>query len=516
MPKIEITFDKGLARDFPLKGLETVYDKRGKPENHLTSTVFSGISPLPLPGYAVPGYTAVNIDSVHAAAITTKVTAMTVATESLAYLIGGAQIYRLTTTAFTTITANAPATPTWPHAITNAVETDGDIHDIIGTQQNISGNQVNVLLYSYNRANGVGYLGRYDITNISNWGAGNSSDTYGELSTNDVEDDDGSFSVPRPMVLGLNKMLYIGSGYVVDARDMTSASIDAPLVDKNVLDIDRDMEIQSLAFWGGQLVVAARAKRGTGTAKGRVAVYFWDTVSPSYSEVIYIEDDTCGSLFVSGDELYLFTANAVFGNLRKFDGEDFIIEQEINKQIPLHGGVDALRNGLIWGDSTGNAWYYGEIVPNMGKWCWNFTKVGTNLTCVKRLASTGEKIHFAGEDTGSGEFIRSLTTVFRTSEVLIPVSALPLRSTIKRVEARFYPLETGATASIFLHTNNIFNGDSLGTISYTGDGNISSKVFKSRIKNVNFLTLGITWGTANKAVKLERIIIEYDVPATKQ
>jgi hypothetical protein len=318
------------------------------------------------------------------------------------------------------------------------------------------------------------------------------------------------------MVLGTNKMLYIGSGYVVDARDMTSASIDAPLIDKNVLDIDRDMEIQSLAFWNSQLVVAARSKRGTGTAKGRVTVYFWDTFSPDWNESIIIEDDTCGTMFVSGDELYLFTANAVFGNLRKFDGADFVAVQQVNKEIPLHGNVDAMRGGMIWGDSTGKAWFYGEAVPGAGKWCWNFAKVGTNLSCVRRLASTNEKIHFAGSDTGVAGFIRSLTTTFDTSEVLIPISALPLRSTVRRVEARFKTLETGSTASLTLHTNNEYNADPLGTVSYASDGAIVSKVFRARQKDINFLTLGIIWGSAAKAVKFERIIIDYETPKTKQ
>jgi len=526
MPRINIKFNKGFLRDFPLKGGESYYFKKGNYNNQFPWTI-QGHSPLYLSGYATAGFLSANIDSTHATTVDTKGTAMTVQSDNNAYVIGGTKIYRLLSDSthlnYTNIVDNTPTTPTWPHAIASAVDTDKDMHDIIATQQVIGGGGLyNVLLYSYNVATGGGYLGRYDHTTASNWGAGNSSDTYGALSTNTIPDDNGSLSVPRPMCLGQNKMLYIGSGYVVDARDLSSASIDAPLVDLNVLDIDRDKEIQSLAFWGNKLVIAARDKRGTiggdyADAKGKVVVYFWDTFSPSYDDAIVLDDDECGALFVSGDDLYLFTANAVYGNLRQWNDSEFVSIQQVNKQIPLHGSVDELRNGIIWGDTTGKLWWFGEAVIDEGKWVWNIGKVGTNISCVKRLASTGEKLHIAGSETAVATgYIRSLTTTFAEAEILIPVTDLPTRSTITRIELRFLPLETGSSLLMSCHPNNQYSSEYDIGVSYAIDGEVTRKISKQRIKDVSFLTIGLFWGTATKTVRLESILIDYEVPKSKQ
>ena len=513
MPRLVIeNFDRGMTRDFPLKGSETVYTKKGEFGELTPGTTFTGCSPLSDPNFLVPSLTASDIDASEKAAVTTKCTAGDISSSINAYLIGGTLLYRLQTADYTTITNNTPTTPVWPHTITNAVETAGDMHDIKYTLQDISGTNTRVLLYSYNVTAGGGYLGRFDITNYDDWATGSSADDFSALSTNDILDDDGSASIPRPMVMGTNKYLYIGSGYKIDSIDLATAS---STVVTNVLDTEKEFEIQSVAFWNDQLVIATRRKNYTATNRSRVAVYFWDTIASTYSNVIYIDDDECGALFADGDTLRLFTSGAVYGTLRQWDGFDFVEIQQTNKQIPAHGNIDQLRGGMIWGDSTGKAWFYGKTGKSNENRLWNFTSVGDNLTLVKRLASASEKIHFCGSVTTT-EFIRSFGTSYQTSEIMLPVFDIPNRSTITRVEAQFVPLSTGASMSFSLHKNMAYNSSSYGSISYTADGgSVSHKVWKSRITDISQLVIGMAWAAGDNAVKIERLIIDYDTPKTK-
>lgn len=526
MPRIVLeNFDRGLARDFVLQGSETANTKRGDGKNLIVGSL-GGVSPFPNPGYLCPAFGATNIDSTDAGDVTTQITSWAVKTtfaqnqtsEVAAYGIGDNILYKVIGTGYTDIVDNTPSTPTWPHTIPSVVLNPGDIGDVATAIQLIGVAQTACLFYSYNVASGNGYLGRFDITNDDDWGGGgSSSDTQYALTQNDVSspDQSGILSVPRPIVAGTNKILYVAGGYKIDSLDLTTSSASIVL---NALDIDQNYEIQSLGFWQGSLVIGAQLKQSqSGLQRGGVVVFFWDTFSSSFQDPIFIDDDTCGAIYADDKDLYVFTANQVYGNLRRWDGRGFDSIQQISKAIPKHNGVDKHRNGLVWGDSNGKAWWFGEAVEDSGEWLWNFATVGTSLSCVKKLDPTGDVLHFTGQDTGSTEFIRKSNTTFSASEVSMTILDLPHRSTIKRMEAHFLPLATGASVNISTATNLASGAAELyGNISYASDGEVTRKVFNSRITNVSQLGLNFTWtGGVSNTVKIERIIIDYIQPRTK-
>lgn len=523
MPRITIdNFDRGLMKDFPLKGSETVYNKKGDLRHHNQVTL-GGISPFPNPGYLVPGFQSTDVDSGDASQVTTKITSWAVKTAYganttyAAYGIGDNILYKVIGSGYTDIVNNSPTTPTWPHTIGSVTVVPGDIGDIVAEIQNIGGTQTHCLFYTYNStaADGAGRMGRYDITADSNWGAGNSSDTAFTLTTNDVAEVSGSGikSVPRPITVGTNKILYVANGYKVDSLDLTVSSASISL---NALDIDQNYEIQSTDFWEGQLVMAAHPKSAdTSGQRGSVCVFFWDTLSSTFSDPIYIDDDIAGALYVNNRNLYLFTANKVYGNLRLWDGRGFTSIQQVPTAIPTHHGVDNFRDGLVWGDSNGDAWWYGEAREGAGKWLWQFATVGTSLSCVRKLNSTGDVLHFTGQDTGSTEFIRSLNSSYATTETSLPVIDFPHRSTIKRIEAHFQTLASGASMSISFSKNLAGSATSYGGIVFADDGAVNRKVFNTRLTDVSQLGTTLAFASGSNTVKLERLIIDYDTPRTK-
>ena len=519
MPQIVIeNFYRGLLKDYPLKGSEALQNKRGDIRFALAQT---RINPFPNPGYIQPCFTGVDIDSGDASVITTEITSFAIkngrsSVDSFAaYGIGATILYKITGATYVDVTNNTPSTPTWPHTISGAVSVSGDIHDCVTSNQNIGGTPVYCLFYSANTnaSTGTGVLGRFDIQNNSNWTAGNSADNAFALTQNDVPDTGGNFSVPRPITVGTNKILYVGSGYKIDSLDLAASSSS---IVNNALDIDRSFEIQSLAFYKGSLVIAAHLKSASAGTRGKVAVFFWDTFATTFSDPIYIEEDFCGALYSDDINLYLFTANATYGNLRIWDGQGFTSIQQISSAIPAHGGVDTFRNGLVWGDSSGKAWFYGEIKEGEGTWLWQFFQDGSSLSCVKKLNPSGDILHFAGTNSGT-EFIHIQNTTYQGGTYSFPVIDLPNRSTIKRVEAHFLTLATGASATVRYLLNGSNSYTNHGTITFADDGAVARKVFNNRITNVSSIAFDFTMnGLAANEVVLERLIIDYMVPATKQ
>lgn len=523
MPRIVIDNfrDFGLTPDWVSKGAEYSNAKKASDGYALTMT---NVSPFISPGFLRPGRVATESGMTNNSVITTKITAFTTQqargnSQTAAYGIGGDILYQITGNPAYTITNNTPTVPTWPHTIGSAVNTDGDVHDIHGATLNIGGTSTYCLLYSYNVASGGAYLGRFDVTNNSNWGVGNSSDTAYTLTTNDVLNDANSLSVGRPMVIGTNKIAYIGAGYKVDSLDLTTSSAAISL---NAIDIDREYEIQSLAFYKGFLVMAAHMRSAeAGILKSKVAVFFWDTFSTSFTDPVYIDDDRCGALYQNGDTLVLFTSNGAWGNLREWDGEDFVIKQQIAKEIPLHGSVERYREGIVWGDSTGKGWYYGSVDGGARR-LWQWITVGDAITCMKRLnQTTTETLHIAGIESTTDEYLKYVTTAASTTSATpscrLSFQDIPHRSTITRIEAHCLPLATDASVAISIATNMTTSSPTAyGTISYSTDGAITKKVFKERLTDVSQMVMLLEWtdGVTN-TVALERLIIDYETPATK-
>lgn len=507
-------FTGGLVKDWPLKPNESIQTKRGSFDQAVKMV---RVNPNNVPGYVLPAFQVADVDSTDASVVTTQINNWAVDEYSgtaTAYGVGETRLYKVTGATYNDIINNTPTTPVWPHAIASSLYNSGDNPDCVNAWVNIGGTQVYCLLYAYNRAAGVGKIGRFDIVNNSDWGAGNSADDAYSLSTNAISDSGGNFTVPRPMVVGTNKILYTASGYFIDSLDLTVSSA---TVTTNALDIDRSYEIQSMAFYKGTLVVAAYLKNASTSRRGKTAIFFWDTFSPSFSDPIFIDDDTCGALFQDDDDLYLFTANGVYGNLRQWDGQGFSILTQVAQVIPAHGAVDRFRGGFTWGDTQGNVYYYGRAADSDKRSLWTVANMDTTISCVKRLAPTNDLLHFTGAN-GATEFIKVFNTTYDSGVYSFPVIDLPHRSTITRVEVQFLTLATGAAASIRYLPNFSGSYTTLGSISFASDGAVTRKVFTQRISNISAIAFDLSWtGTSStNQVAVERIIVTYMTPQTKQ
>jgi len=514
MPKtgtIELTTFGGLTPDWVVKGsTDNLAYKRGRWDQ---STFQTNINPFTIPGFLQPGY---KYSALTGTAPTTAMTNMTVAIQGgtiAAYGIGANKLYKMTGAAsdFNTIVDNSPTTPTWPHSISSSSTTKR--HDLLVANINIGGTYTQCLLYSYNvSASGAGYLGRYDITNDSNWASGNSSDTAYALSTNDVGDGGASNALEcdRLIVEGQDKKIYILGGYKVDSLDTTQSSA---TVQTNVWDVGRNYKLKS-GVWYRDLLVMAAQKNVSGTQmKGQVIVQFWDGRSPFYETQIVIDDETAGALYVDGDDLYLFTASSTFGKLRKWNGRTFERIKDVPVSIPGHGGVDKWRDGIMFVAS--GLWIYGVIDLQRGRELYQISD--TAYTCAKRLTPNNDIIHVATASSIS----KTDTTKYQDSaQFNFPIQDFPHRSTIKRMTFYCLPLATGADLLIKYLKNYSTTYTNYGTLSYgvstqsgtDADGAVTKKVFNTNITDVSNLGLALTWAGSNAANQacITRIKLEYE------
>lgn len=510
----------GLTKDWVIKGGEDYKNKKGPIDKFVRAQT---VYPLFVAGELMPGYQTKTITN--SSVVSTDITDMaidslTVTGAPIAYGIGDNILYKITTTttAFDTVVNNTPATPTWPHTISGAVTTAGQLHDCLTCYVNIAGTQTYCLLYSTNtNVSGTGQLGLYDITNNDDWGGGgNSNDAAYALSTNPIPTAGSAANLtPRPMTLGTNGIVYIGSGYVVDSLDTTVSSATIVL---NAIDIPQNYEIQTLSMYKGFLVIGAQQKSTTATRQGGTAVFFWDTFSQSFIDPVFIDDSTCGTLYNDGMNLWLFTANGLYGNIRQWDGQQFIIQQQTTVNIPKHNNITPLRNGFAYGGASFVFWY-GEVVPGEGYTLWNLYNVGSAVTCVKKLNPTNDILHFGG-DTSNTEFLRTTDTAkFETATLTWPTVNLGRRVTIYRIVVYYATLATGAAVTLEYWKN---LGGSLntpyGTITFAADGTTKNyKVFNTKITDINTFNMQLTWDAIDPAnqVCIERIEIDYSEEDTK-
>ena len=524
MPEQRITLEnnyRGLVKHWVSKGAldNSGYRKGGA--GYAVSML--NINPFLAQGLLTPGFQYSDIDSTDAADVTTSVTAFAttvVGGAIAAYGIGADKIYKIigASTEYNDIVDNTPTTPTWPHTIADAGDT-GFVNDALVVDLTIGGNKVRCLLYSYNllsSGSGAGRLGRFDITNDSDWGAGNSSDTAYSLSNNDVAVGTVSnlFKVDRPMVLGPNGILYIGSGYKVDSLDTT---VNDAAISLNVIDIPPTFKIRSLAFYKKFLVIhAEKIILSTTEMRGQTVVFFWDTTSPSFEEPVYTDDETAGALYTDAGELFAFTGSTLFGKLRKWNGQEFEVLTEIASTIPKHGAVEKFRDGMMWG-SGASVYRYATVVDGYGRGLWQTDGSSGTISCVKRLYPNNEVLHIAGNN-----YIRKTNTTKRmdSANYSFPLRELPHRSTINQIIAYFLPLATGDDMMLrylknFSTTYNNHAPVSFGTSIQgsftTADGAVSYKVFTDVVQDVNQIQFNLIWAGTNPAsqVALSRIDIDY-------
>src|SRR6185369_3553147 len=396
------------------------------------------------PSKIQPGFQLTDVDATDASLVTTAVHAMDVGISAgtvAAYAICNADgsnncnLFQITGTGFNDIT-NAGA---WPHVIANVKA--GYRNDCIVTWLNIGGTQTLCLLYSYNLSTtlGAGRLGRLQIASAT------FADTQYSLSTGTVQVA-GSTDLwaDRPMVKGTNGIIYVACGNVVDALDTT---VQDPAIQLNVIDIPNDYKIKSLAFYRGQLIMVAQKNVSGVRMAGQVAVFIWNTTDPdTFQEEYYIKAQSCGASWADANELYIFTANANYGHIRKFDGQGFDIKPdtvEVPVTLPEHHGLGLFRDGFAFG-SQGSVYAYASPRDDGKKQLWQIMGTSANISCIAQLDPNNDILHVAG---GSSSFYIKKTDTSKYSDSAqyeFTSQDFPQRSTIDRIQTFFPTLATGA------------------------------------------------------------------------
>ena len=206
-----------------------------------------------------------------AAAVTTLIKGiMKIVPSSYGYGIGGNKIYRFNSTAVTN-------SGDWPHTIDKAVVTSEDGEDICYYNTYI--------YYSYNHSGTLGDIGRYK--------SGSFDDDY--MSTVPTDATTLVGSVPHPMVVGGNDILYIGNGrYVASYNYSTTTFVN------QALDLPADEIITSLVFENNRLYIITRNGGTTATAYNEGSIYLWDTTSSSWEYQIKLVGRAGGSITKNG------------------------------------------------------------------------------------------------------------------------------------------------------------------------------------------------------------------------
>lgn len=396
MPKLVFTNWGGLIPDWITKPGESPTIRNALSPNDTRATFMSAVDGFRDPGKIQPGRALTDIDATDASLVTTAVQAMDVGISAgtiAAYALCNANgsnncnLFQIVGTGFDDI-SNGGA---WPHVIANVKA--GYRNDCIVTWLNISGTQTLCLLYSYNLTTtpGVGKLGRLQIASAS------FADTQYSLTTGTVQDATSTdLWTDRPIIKGTNGIIYIAAGNKVDALDTTVDVSAAGSVQLNVVDIPSDYKIKSLNFYRGQLIMVAQKNVSGTRMAGQVAVFFWDTTNPdTFQEEYYVKAQTAGGTWVTNDELYITTANPNYGHIRKFNGQDFVIQTEIPATLPGHHGLGLFRDGFAFG-SGADVYVYASPRDDGKKQLWAYMATSTAISCVAQLDPNNDILHVAG------------------------------------------------------------------------------------------------------------------------
>src|SRR6185369_7968209 len=265
---------------------------------------------------------------------------------------GSVKLYKVTGTTFSTVVDNSPTTPTLPHAI-SGMKNGYDC--LIGTV-----NGTDYLFYTFDDGNTAGVGKTVGIWNFStNWTSANAAQAgWGSLSGNSSD----PYLAFLPIVQGDDGNIYIGSGDNVDKITTTAAVASA--FSNNAVQVPSNYVITTMRPYKSYLAIGAVQKQtlSSDTFNGKSAVFFWNYAKATFDNIIYLDDNKLGSLFVKDGILYAFTGKRDgYSKLKMFTGQSFKTLAEFTGSPPVHNNPDVYKDMLIW-TANNSAWTYGS--PN--------------------------------------------------------------------------------------------------------------------------------------------------------
>lgn len=285
------------------------------------------------PGYIQQGPGLANLtNGTQAAAYTTLTKGATdyAVTSDVAYAVGGAKLYKFSSTAVT-------SDGTWPHTIDKAAQTAEDGEDVAVFQGN--------LYYTYNHSNTLGDVGKFDLnaTFDDDWGStvptGMATLTGG---------------VPHPIEVGGNDVMYIGNGRYVTSYDGTTFI-------QQALDFPSGTVIQSLAWNSDRLWIAANKSSLTGSNKQAASIYMWDGTATSWDLEVKIMGTVAG-MHVRNGVLFVFYQDITSTGGYKLgyvDGSRIVDVANFTGGLPAFYQITDYKDFILW-NANGNIFAWGS------------------------------------------------------------------------------------------------------------------------------------------------------------
>jgi hypothetical protein len=389
---------------------------------------------------------------------------------NVSFGIGGTKLYKLSST---TVTDDA----SFPRTVTNM--TDGQDVAYYGGK----------IYYSYNKASG-GDMGQLTLPSTFD------DDWLSSVPT-------GQFSlqgdVPHPLLAAGNDFLYIGNKNYVSSYDGSTAT-------EQDLDLPSDCVIQDLAWASNRLWVATNRPDISGSNKNIASIYVWDGNSPSWDDEIVVMG-RIGALFVKNGTIFVFyeDISSTGGyKLGYVNGTAISDIAHFTGSLPAFYQVAEYKNFIIW-VSSGEIWAWGSAAKDTPVIIFQLADGGYStvggLACpfgtpiVASSQDTSYKLaKFSGYDTDCHWY-----------SLLFDTTMNARKSLIDRIMFNFNKLATGARVDYALKDN---KGTSLktGTISFSGDGAVTSKIFYPKCEAENF-RVELSWanGSATNPVDILNI-----------
>src|SRR3990167_2367494 len=406
-------------------------------------------------------------------------------------------------------------------SITGNLSTAGDYPHAVGTTSSgVAGEDLlplmfkdtTYLLYSW-KDSGGGDIGRVTLS-----GAIAFDDTYLSATINSTSSLTGKSTngIPHPMLEWQeNGMVYVGDGRAL--HQIANTTLNGTL-SKNKLLLPLGWVITSL-FNANDFIGITAVYLPGGSFMGRrsrAAVFFWDGTSPTWNRKVFVPDPEIRASYNLNGKFFIFCKDMkARGVIRQWDGSSFnkvklVTNDQGTTKYPLSdfGQVEEWNNMLLF-QSNGKLWAYGSPSPDYPEGLYQIasgTTAGHGGLVVSGsaiFASTFSGTTYYWEMFQSGA---AVTFIWKSLYFEFPKEIV-----INQVKVEFLTLTSGADDDIKITTNYGDATTTLGSVSFSGDGAVESKIFRTALKCNNFRVEVDTDESASTAgIVYARFIIDWD------
>ena len=459
-------------------------------------------------GYLTPGYIATKVaaDNDNPQIIKGLIRDICVdpATDD-AYFIDGTNLYHMTdmdgTEAFNN---NFDGSSHYYKAITNASTSDNcalAIYPISTT---------NYLFYAYQTAS-AGDIGRYDL-----------SSTFDDDYMSTVPSGAAALQKAPHPILEYKTYLFIGNGrYIAKFDGQTGAN---GTLTAQALDFPQGWEVTALFPTKNYLGICAWRKQTVGTdIRTNAVIWLWDLVSSDANQIIPVEDNYISAAINQDGIVYLIgwgrEPGTVIRQLTDNGGIKLkslvhnISGTSYNFQPPTYNSIDVYQNRIIFGTNApyGEIFSYGRAninEPYALTMPWGGGGTPASSSAIRAVKTVMRNKVYTGSTDATNYYLNKYYTGGSTNATYkANYYEPPQKVRINYIVFQFKPLVSGDSVTVSLDTD-YGTSNSLGTITYSGDGAITSKRFDCSWITCRSFRPVIQWSAG--AIAFSKIIIDFD------